>query len=585
MAENVLETRIQLRYGTYSQWMNSDVILKQGEAAVCAFPQERIIDELSNSTPANTPPAIGIKIGDGQSYFYQLPWVQAIAADVYRWAKSDTKPTYTAAEISGLQSFIEDNFHISGDITIAPRIYQITHGTGENLHKYYLQYKENTEDSDWVVDTNNAIDLTNYSNIYDWIGQGAIEDYITLSDFINYLTSRKISSLKYTDTVSANNFVTSVSETNGIIEVTKAQPNFSNLTGVAEVTQGGTGATTLPAGEILVGNDTGPIQTIPIAQAIGNNDQLVTSRLVKSYVDEATAGLTGAMHFVGEASVVITHQSSVDPRIRNYDFSSAQPGDVIISGSKEFVWDGGQWILLGDEGSYAIKGSIKNSDIDENANIDQSKIAGLNDALDTKIDKEEGKTLSSNDFTDELKQKLEEIGINAETNVIEHILLNGTEIPSITINQIPKTVNLQIAEFNEQAQNKLNNIEPYAQVNKIEKIVYDGVEILPGNDKTLTFSSNPHTEHENVIEGITVNGVNYIPDKNKNVNITIDQAALNLNVLEGAQVPNGGDIEEVEQVNKKLQLARIAVTGNVQNLSQTNDTYITLDCGSSTEVI
>jgi len=44
---------------------------------------------------------------------------------------------------------------------------------------------------------------------------------------------------------------------------------------------------------------------------------------VKSYVDEATAGLTGAMHFVGEASVVITHQSSVDPRIRNYDFSSA----------------------------------------------------------------------------------------------------------------------------------------------------------------------------------------------------------------------------------------------------------------------
>jgi hypothetical protein len=37
---------------------------------VCAFPQKRIIDELSNSTPANTPPAIGIKIGDGQSYFY-----------------------------------------------------------------------------------------------------------------------------------------------------------------------------------------------------------------------------------------------------------------------------------------------------------------------------------------------------------------------------------------------------------------------------------------------------------------------------------------------------------------------------------
>jgi hypothetical protein len=66
----------------------------------------------------------------------------------------------------------------------------------------------------------------------------------------------------------------------------------------------------------------------------------------------------------------------------------------------------------------------------------------LDDTFDTKVDKVEGKTLSSNDFTDELKQKLEDIGINAETNVIEHIMLNGNEIPPITINSVPKTVNL-----------------------------------------------------------------------------------------------------------------------------------------------
>ena len=125
MADNILETKIQLRYGTYSQWMNSDLILLKGEAAICAFPQERVVDQLSNTTPMNTPPAIGLKIGDGFSYFYQLPWVQAIAADVYNWAKSEVKPTYTATEISGLQSYIEDNFHITGDITIAPRIYQL----------------------------------------------------------------------------------------------------------------------------------------------------------------------------------------------------------------------------------------------------------------------------------------------------------------------------------------------------------------------------------------------------------------------------------------------------------------------------
>ena len=55
--------------------MNSDVILKVGEAAVASFPRDRVIDGLSNSTPENTPPAIGIKIGDGIHYFYELPWI------------------------------------------------------------------------------------------------------------------------------------------------------------------------------------------------------------------------------------------------------------------------------------------------------------------------------------------------------------------------------------------------------------------------------------------------------------------------------------------------------------------------------
>jgi hypothetical protein len=73
--ENILETRILLKYDTYEHWMNSSLILKPGEAAVCTFTEDRIIDELSNSTPMNTPPAVGIKIGDGHSYFWQLPWL------------------------------------------------------------------------------------------------------------------------------------------------------------------------------------------------------------------------------------------------------------------------------------------------------------------------------------------------------------------------------------------------------------------------------------------------------------------------------------------------------------------------------
>jgi len=75
MAEHVLETKFQLRYDTYINWMNSNDILKSGEVAIATFPQNRTIEGLSNSRPENTPPAIGMKVGDGVHYFYELPWV------------------------------------------------------------------------------------------------------------------------------------------------------------------------------------------------------------------------------------------------------------------------------------------------------------------------------------------------------------------------------------------------------------------------------------------------------------------------------------------------------------------------------
>ena len=587
MAENVLETRIQLRYGTYSQWMNSNTILKVGEAAVCAFTQDqdRVIEGLSNSLPENTPPAIGIKIGDGKRYFYQLPWVQAVAADVFRWAKAANKPTYTAQEIQGLQSYVENL--ISGDVevNIAPRIYQITQGTGDNQYKYYLRYKENDENSNWIVDTSAYIDLENLSKVVSWLGQNNLDNYVNLisrtAEQIRYF----LGTLNYTDTPSNNTFITSVSQENGIISVQRAQPDFSNISGTLPVSQGGTGKTSLPEDAVLVGNGTDPVKTIPIAESIAANNYLVPNYLIKAYVDNATAGLTGAMHFVGESTVVITNYSNVDPRITGYVFGNAQPGDVILYDSKEFVWTGDSWRLLGDEGSYAVKGSIKDADIDPEADIQQSKISGLAASLEEKVDKEEGKTLTSNDFTDELLEKLDSIETGAQRNTIEHIMLNGVEIRPTTIDQVDNIINITVQEFDDGSQAKLAGIDTGAQVNKIEKIIYDGEELIPDDNKIVTINSDPHNDHINRIEQIFINGTEWVPNAEKQVKIIIDQAALNLNVLEGAVIPNGQLTEEVPQANKKLQLERIAATGDVKDLKQTADTYIILDCGSSTAVI
>lgn len=586
MAEHMIETRILLRYDTYSNWMNSNTILKQGEAAVCAFPRNRVIEDLSNSVPENTPPAIGIKIGDGIHYFRELPWIQAIAADVYNWAKQSYKPSYNAQEIEGLQAYVEGLIGGgTGGVTIAPRIYQLYQGSGDNENKYYLRYKENDENSNWILDTSTYIDLNDLIKIREWIGP-LLDEYVTLGTATGMQTRTLIGRLNYTDNPRDNYFVTSVSENAGIISVERARPTFTNISGTVSVEQGGTGRANLTEDNVLVGNGTGQVKLIPIAESITNNNHLVPNYLIKAYVDSATAGLTGAMHFVGEATVIINNNSAIDPQIPDYNFSKAQPGDVILYDTKEFVWTGGRWRLLGDEGSYAIKGSIMNADISPDANISQSKIANLSETFLTKVDKVDGKTLTSNDFTDELKEKLDYIETGAQRNIIEHIFLNDQEIRPSEISQLPKSINLQVKEFDDQSAQKLAGIQTGAQVNIIEKIVYGTEEIKPDSNKTITITPDPHTEHENKIESIVINGVEQIPDKNKQVKITIDDAALNLQVIKGARVPKGGLYEDVDiTTDKKLELSRIAKTGNIDDILQTPYTYVILDCGSSTELV
>lgn len=68
----------------------------------------------------------------------------------------------------------------------------------------------------------------------------------------------------------------------------------------------------------------------------------------KGYVDDAVAGLSGAMHYRGavQADPTVT-PPTLDP--------AAASGDVVTYGNNEYVFDGTSWRILGDEGSYALK--------------------------------------------------------------------------------------------------------------------------------------------------------------------------------------------------------------------------------------
>ena len=644
--EHQIEARILLRYDTYSNWMNSTTILKQGEAAIAVIP--RVYNIAGTDThPDNTPPAVGIKIGDGYNYFSDLPWVQGVAADVYNWAKQSTKPIYDASEITNLDTYIAAHGGGSGggegSVTIQAKEYQLVRGTDDNINKYYLQSRT-ALDGDWIVDTTHYIDLNDLNEISTWIGS-AIEDYWTLDGYVNDKINTKINALDYSDSDDYEQVVVAVSQNNGLINVQKATLNMNRIEGLLPVSQGGTGLKRLEPDEVLIGNGINAVKTKPVINVIEDNSNLVTAHAVVSYVTNATAGLTGAMHYIGEATVDMTNSNgkSINPQIAGYNFSQAKPGDVVTFEAKEYVWEGSYWRLLGDEGSYAVKGSITDADIADEANISINKIHNLSSILDNKVDVIEGKSLTSNDFTNEYKQKLDNIEDNAQRNLIEHIYINGieaiptviegkdnslsirlssltpeeeeklrgieseaqvnkiehiflneNELPIKTVKSLSKSVQLELLEYTETEQQKLAGIANNAQVNTIESITVNGSVITPTQDKIVEITIPDHAEHANKIEKIYLNGVEQVPDSDKYVNIQIDESAVSFTVLKGARVPTGipatpyEDID-LDETTKKLEFAKIAKTGWVYDIintpaSNTTD-YLILRCGDSTTLV
>ena len=82
--EKILNTRIQLKYDSYKNWVEKNPTLLSGEVAIAYLPP-RPETEHTNPAPAAVASATLIKVGPGQ--FNDLPWLSATAADVYDWAK------------------------------------------------------------------------------------------------------------------------------------------------------------------------------------------------------------------------------------------------------------------------------------------------------------------------------------------------------------------------------------------------------------------------------------------------------------------------------------------------------------------
>lgn len=108
-----------------------------------------------------------------------------------------------------------------------------------------------------------------------------------------------------------------------------------------------------------------------------NNNKVVT----RAYLESAIADIEGVMHFLGVTS---TDPATGTITINGEVVTDIVPGDVVIYGTKEFVFSASdnKWHEIGDEAIYITKGtcSVDNTDIGDES-IAQKKVTGLETTL------------------------------------------------------------------------------------------------------------------------------------------------------------------------------------------------------------
>ena len=119
-----------------------------------------------------------------------------------------------------------------------------------------------------------------------------------------------------------------------------------------------TSSSTLTADKVILGAGNKEVKTSDYTlggSTLGNTTGADKRLATEAAVVDAMSGLSGAMHYIGTSTSVITDGGTENPTISGYSGTAKTAGNVVVYGSKEFVWNGSAWEEFGDEGSYALK--------------------------------------------------------------------------------------------------------------------------------------------------------------------------------------------------------------------------------------
>lgn len=397
MATNTINTRIQLKYDTINHWITSTFIPKAGEVCIAVIPNGNTAasghdkdvydpsrypynNDTDYSLSGLSPYAIGVKVGDGFNRFINLPWIQAIAGDVYGWAKG-----------SSPGSSITVNYGDNNTVTLQSAIDTIKESLGG------------------IVSSGVSADALSTA-----LAQLAQQTGGTSTLFTSntYITDENNNSIRQYPT----QIIRSITKDGLNITVTADNLAFEDL----------------------------PIEFNRVYNASTNKAATMAdiTAEVTSYVNRR---LSNPMNYLGKTSTAVTDGGTESPTLGG-TITVPTAGDVVLYGNQEFLWVSytnqenqtvSHWELLGDQGSYAIKGSIVKNDL---ADALKTEINGKLDsttAASTYVAQESGKGLSTEDYTTAEQTKLAGIEAGADVNVIESISVNGSA-------QTPNNKNVEI---------------------------------------------------------------------------------------------------------------------------------------------
>ena len=579
--EKILQTRILNKIDTHENWVKvqDTFVPKNGE--IC-------IDEITTTVNGAvvSPPQTLIKVGDGTSTWGELNYLGAIAADVYAWAKAATKPSYTAQEISGLDDYIageiqdtDTQYQIVANgnmgfklqsrpksggawtdvstITLTAPTYTLDEGTtngtvafnGEDVAVHGLKSAAYTE-----------------SSAYDAAGAASAVQTALIGTAQDASSANTINAAKKFATESIGTAINT-------LNLNAVTAGNGQVIGKIQQTQGAVTAElkTLTADDIPQ-IPQGKVENLTTSLA-GKQDTLVFNTTYNASTNKAAtmqdittavAGLSGAMHYVGEST---TDPAGGTATVEGHEDWVA--GDVVTYNAKEYVYDGENWRELGDESSFAVRGSITNADIASDAAIDQSKIANLTTDLAAKASQTDldalealvGETAVATQITNAIGaldvadsavsgQFVTQVVENDGKIAVSRAALKATDIPDLTASKITD-LDTAIGDAIDEAITTDGAID--------EAISGAVTEAIAGVAGSAT-----GTEHQFLTSVTLANGVL--------TGSAAQPAVADINGLQAALDAKANDAD----------LKAIAKTGNVNDLVQTGGDVLVFQCGSST---